>query len=70
MLLFIIIVITTYVLFQAIEIASFGTRVAGRITNRTALGTTLAQTIYTTSRFLLVLFFAYSRVHSRVWNYH
>jgi len=56
MLLFIIIVITTYVLFQAIEIASFGTRVAGRITNRTALGTTLAQTIYTTSRFLLVPF--------------
>ena len=55
---------------HAIEIASFGTRVAGRITNRTALGTTLAQTIYTTSRFLLVLFFAYSRVHSRVWNYH
>ena len=56
MLLFTIIVITTYVLFQAIEIASFGTRVAGRITNRTALGTTLAQTIYTTSRFLLVPF--------------
>ena len=56
MLLFIIIVITTYVIFQAIEIASFGTRVAGRITNRVALGTTLAQTIYTTSRFLLILF--------------
>jgi len=56
MLLFIIIVIISYVLFQAIEIASFGTRVAGRITNRTALGTTLAQTIYTASRFLLILF--------------
>ena len=56
MLLLIIIVITTYVLMQAIEIASFGTRVAGRITNRTALGTTLAQTIYTTSRFLLIFF--------------
>jgi len=56
MLLFIIIIITSYVLFQAIEIASFGARVAGRITNRSALGTTLAQTIYTGSRFLLILF--------------
>lgn len=56
MLLFIIIIITNYVLFQAIEIASFGARVAGRIANSTALGTTLAQTIYTGSRFLLILF--------------
>ena len=56
MLVLIIIVITTYALFQAIEISSFGARVAGRITNRTALGTTLAQTIYTTSRFLIIIF--------------
>ena len=56
MLLLIIIVITTYTLMHAIEIASFGARVAGRITNRVALGTTLAQTIYTTSRFLLIFF--------------
>ena len=56
MLLLIIIVITSYVLMHAIEISSFGARVAGRITNRTALGTTLAQTIYTMSRFLLMIF--------------
>jgi len=53
---FVIIVILTYVVFQAIEIASFGARVAGRIVNRRALGTTLAQTIYTASRFLLIIF--------------
>ena len=35
---------------HAIEIASFGARVAGRITDRAALGTTLAQTIYTLSQ--------------------
>jgi len=56
MLLLIIIVITSYVLMHAIEISSFGARVAGRISNRTALGTTLAQTIFTTSRFLLIIF--------------
>ena len=39
---------------HSIEIASFATRVAGRVTNRVALGTTLQQTIYTTSRFLLI----------------
>ncbi len=41
---------------HAIEIASFATRVAGRTSNRVALGTTLQQTIYTTSRFLLIPF--------------
>ena len=56
MLLLIIIVIVSYVLLHTFEIVSFGARVAGRITNRTALGTTLAQTIYTTSRFLLIFF--------------
>lgn len=56
MYIFVIIVILTYVVFQAIEIASFGARVAGRIVNRRALGTTLAQTIYTASRFLLIIF--------------
>lgn len=56
MLLLIIIVITTYTLFQVIEISSFGARVAGRVSDRRALGTTLAQTIYTASRFLLILF--------------
>ena len=52
----IIIAITSYVLMHTIETASFGARVAGRITNRTALGTTLAQTLYTASRFLLITF--------------
>jgi len=52
----IIIVVSSFVLMHTIEIASFGSRVAGRISNRVALGTTLAQTIYTTSRFLLIIF--------------
>jgi hypothetical protein len=52
----IIIVITTFVLMHAIEIAAFGARIAGRITNRVALGTTLTQTISTASRFLLIMF--------------
>ena len=56
MILLIIIVITSYVLMHTIEAASFGARVAGRITNKTALGTTLAQTLYTASRFLLITF--------------
>ena len=56
MTLLIIIVITSFVIMHTIEIASFGSRVAGRIANRVALGTTLAQTIYTTSRFLLIIF--------------
>lgn len=41
---------------QAIEISSFGSRVAGRIVNKTALGTTLATTISTISRFFLIIF--------------
>ena len=49
--LLIIIVITSFVLVHTIEIASFGSRVAGRMTNRVALGTTLSQTIYTLNRF-------------------
>ena len=51
-----IIVIVSYVLCHTIEIGAFGTRVAGRITNRTALGTTLYQTVRTTSDFLLIIF--------------
>ena len=42
MILLTIIIILSYVIFQALEIFSFGSRVAGRITNRAALGTTLA----------------------------
>ena len=56
MLLLIIIVITSFVLVHTIEIASFGSRVAGRMTNRVALGTTLSQTIHISSRFLLIIF--------------
>ena len=56
MILLTIIVIVCYVLCHTLEIASFGTRVAGRLTNRTALGTTLSQTIHTLSRFLLIFF--------------
>jgi hypothetical protein len=56
MLIFSIIVITSYVFIHAIEMSSFATRVAGRISNRVALGTTLAQTIYTLSRLLLIIF--------------
>ena len=56
MLLLIIIVIVSYVLLHTFEIASFGARVAGRLTNRTALGTTLSQTIHTLSRVLLIIF--------------
>ena len=51
MILLTIIVIVSYVLWHSIEIFSFGARVAGRLTNRTALGTTLSQTIYTLNRF-------------------
>ena len=56
MILFTIIVIVSYGLLQTFEIFSFGARVAGRITNRVALGTTLSQTMHTLSRFLLILF--------------
>jgi hypothetical protein len=56
MFLLIIIVIASYVLFQSFEIVSFGARIAGRITNRAALGTTLSHTIHTLSRFLLIIF--------------
>ena len=51
-----IVVIFSYTLIQAIEITSFGSRVAGRISNRNALGTTISQTVYTFSRFFVVLF--------------
>ena len=41
---------------HAIEIASFGTRVAGRITNRVALGTTLSRSFYTVSDLFKIIF--------------
>ena len=52
----IISVILSYALMQAIELTSFGSRVAGRVTKNLALGTTLHQTIYVGSRVLVVPF--------------
>tara|TARA_B100000795_G_C22758454_1_gene422530 strand:+ start:230 stop:946 length:717 start_codon:yes stop_codon:yes gene_type:complete len=51
-----IIVIVSYALMHTIEIASIGSRVAGRLKKRVALGTTLQQSIKTISVFLLVPF--------------
>lgn len=56
MTLLIIIVIASFSLMHAFEISSFGSRVAGKVVGSVALGTTLQQTVYTTSRFLLVPF--------------
>ena len=41
---------------HAIQIHAFGSRVAGRITKRVALGTTLTETISKLTGFFLVLF--------------
>jgi len=56
MILLTIIVITSYVILQTLEISSFSARVAGRISHRAALGTTISQTVYTLSRFAILLF--------------
>ena len=56
MILLIIVVIFCYVVWHSLEIASFGSRVAGRLTNRTALGTTLSQTVYMTADFFVICF--------------
>ena len=50
------VVIFSYTVWHALEIASFGTRVAGRLTNRTALGTSLSQTVYTAADFFVIFF--------------
>jgi len=46
--------IISYILLQAIEIISFGSRVAGRVVVMHALGTTLQQSLFTGSRLFLV----------------
>jgi hypothetical protein len=51
-----LIVVSCFFIMHFIEIASFGSRVAGRVTNRVALGTTLQVSIMTLSRFFLVPF--------------
>jgi len=51
---FLVVVILSYFLMQLIEMASLGSRVAGKMSNSLALGTTLQLSVYTASRFLLV----------------
>jgi len=46
--------IISYILLQAIETVSFGSRVAGRVVAMHALGTTLQQSLFTGSRLFLV----------------
>ena len=48
-----IVALFSYMLMQFIETASFGSRVAGKLTNRLALGTTLQHSIFTASRLFL-----------------
>jgi len=48
-----IVAIVSYVLMQFIETASFGSRVAGKLTKKLALGTTLQHSVFTMSRLLL-----------------
>jgi len=48
-----IIAIVSYVLMQFIETASFASRVAGKLTGKLALGTTLQHSIFTMSRLFL-----------------
>lgn len=55
-LLLVSVVIVCFVLLQAIEVFSFGSRVAGKTMNQIALGYSLQQAVFTASRFLLVLF--------------
>jgi len=51
-----LIIVFCFIVMHFIEIASFGSRVAGRVINRVALGTTLQVSIMTLSRFFLVPF--------------
>jgi len=50
------IAIFSFFIMHLIEMASFGSRVAGRVSNRIALGTTLQLSIVTISRFFLIPF--------------
>ncbi len=53
MIYFFLIALFSYTLMQFIETVSFGSRVAGRLTNRLSLGTTLQHSIFTVSRLFL-----------------
>lgn len=48
-----IVAVLCYVSMQFIETVSFGSRVAGKLTNRLALGTTLQHSVFTASRLFL-----------------
>ena len=48
-----IVALTCYIVMQFIETVSFGSRVAGRLTNRLSLGTTLQHSIFVASRMFL-----------------
>jgi len=50
-----VLIVSCYVLMHSIEVASFASRAAGKISKRLALGTTVHHSIYTGSRFFLVL---------------
>ena len=52
----VLLAILCYFVMQSIELVSFGSRVAGRVSKNLALGTTLHQSIYVGSRFFLVPF--------------
>jgi len=49
-----LIVVFSFFIMHFIEMAAFGSRVAGRVANRVALGTTLQLSIVTISRFFLI----------------
>ena len=53
MIYFFLITLLCYALMQFIETVSFTSRVAGKLTNRLALGTTLQHSIFTVSRLFL-----------------
>ena len=52
--LLIILSILSYFIMQSIELVSFGSRIAGRLSSNLALGTTVHHTIYVASRALLI----------------
>jgi len=51
-----VIVILSYAVLHILTISSFGARVAGRISKRPALGTTLSITAFSLSRFIVLVF--------------
>ena len=53
MIYFILIALVCYTLMQVVESASFASRLAGKITNRLSLGTTLQNTFFVSSRLFL-----------------